>query len=166
MKGCGGGWNGLGRPRGDERLPVPVRLVIDANTLFSAYLKDSMARRILTHSPIEFSAPAFLFEEVERHLPSLRDRAGLSQRRSSELFRRLRERIAVVPEESTRPFWGEAKAAMEAIDPRDVAYVAAALAFPCDGIWSDDAHLKRQTLVACWSTKELVAELRDHGFPL
>jgi len=125
-----------------------------------------MARRILTHSPIEFSAPAFLFEEVERHLPSLRERAALSERQSSELLGRLRGRMVVVPEDSLLPFWGEAKAAMEAIDPRDVAYVAAALALPCDGIWSDDAHLKRQTLVTCWTTKELVAVLREHGFPL
>lgn len=125
-----------------------------------------MARRILTHSPIEFSAPAFLFEEVERHMRSLRERAGLSERQSSELLRRLRDRMVVVPEDSLLPFWGEAKAAMEAIDPRDVAYVAAALALPCDGIWSDDAHLKRQTLVAFWTTKELVAVLREHGLPL
>ncbi len=125
-----------------------------------------MARRILTHSPIEFSAPEFLFEEVERHLPSLRKRAGLSERHSSEVLRRLKGRISVVPEDSLFPFWDEAKAAMEAIDPRDVAYVAAALAIPCDGIWSDDAHLKRQTHVTCWTTKELVAVLREQGFPL
>ena len=125
-----------------------------------------MARRILTHSPIEFSAPSFLFEEVERHLPSLRERASLSERQSSELLKRLRGRIGVVSEVSVRPFWGEAKAAMEAIDPRDVAYVAAALALPCDGIWSDDAHLRKQTLVKCWTTKELVALLREHGLPL
>lgn len=124
-----------------------------------------MARRILTHSPIEFFAPAFLFEEVERHLPSLRERAGLSERQSSELLRRLRGRVGVVPEDVLVPFWKEAKAAMEAIDPRDAAYVAAALALPCDGIWSDDAHLKRQTLARSWSTKELVAVLREDGLP-
>jgi predicted nucleic acid-binding protein len=125
-----------------------------------------MARRILTHSPIEFSAPAFLFEEVERHLPLLRRRANLSEAQSSELLRRLRERIEVGSEDLLRPFEEEAKGAMEAIDPRDAAYVAAALAVPCDGIWSDDTHLKRQTLVKCWTTKELVSVLREHGFPL
>ena len=52
---------------------------------------------------------------------------------------------------------------MATIDPRDVAYVAAALAVPCDGIWSDDAHLKLQTVFPCWTTRDLVATLREHG---
>jgi predicted nucleic acid-binding protein len=125
-----------------------------------------MARRILTHSPIEFSAPAYLFEEVERHLPSLRHRAGLSRKQSFELLRGLRERMLVISEDLLLPFQEEAKGAMETIDPRDAAYVAAALAFPCEGIWSDDTHLKRQTPVKCWTTKELVAVLREHGVPL
>lgn len=125
-----------------------------------------MARRILTLTLVEFSAPAFLFEELERHLPSLRRRARLSSRQASELLRLLRGCVSLVPEDSLRPFWNEAKEAMRGIDPRDAAYVAAARAIPCDGIWSDDVHLRRQVLVPCWTTKALVAELRGAGLPL
>lgn len=132
--------------------------------MVAAFLRDSTARRILTLSLIEFSAPAFLFEELERHLPSLRERAGLSLLQSSELFRLLCGHISPIPEDSLRPFWDEAKGAMERIDPRDAAYVAAARTIPCDGIWSDDAHLKGQALVPCWTTRELVAALRNEGF--
>ncbi|HYT18158.1 MAG TPA: PIN domain-containing protein [Thermoplasmata archaeon] len=163
-KGCDVAWRKPGKPPGDESLPVPSRLIVDANILVAAFLRDSTARRILTLSIVEFSAPALLFEELEPHLPSLRSRAGLSSRQSSELLRLLRGCVNPVSEEFLRPFWNEAKEVMQGIDPRDAAYVAAARAVPCDGIWSDDVHLRRQALVPCWTTKELVLALREGGF--
>jgi len=137
--------------------------VVDANILVAAFLKDSTARRILTLSLIEFSAPTLLLEELERHLPSLRERAGLSARQSSELFRLLTGYVTTIAEDSLQPFWDEANEAMEGIDLRDAAYVAAALAIPCEGIWSDDLHLKAQGAVPCFTTRELVSMLRDEG---
>lgn len=44
------------------------------------------------------------------------------------------------------------------------AYVATALAIDCDSIWSADSHLNRQESVACWTTKELMRELKRIGF--
>ena len=122
-----------------------------------------MVRRILNLSLVEFLAPEFLFEELSPHLPELVRRAGLSDSRAQELLQSLREGIGIVPEESVRSTWSHAAAVMAAIDPRDTAYVAAALAIPCDGLWSDDPHPNRQTAVPCWSTKELLEALRRDG---
>jgi len=60
----------------------------------------------------------------------------------------------------------EASVAMAGIDPDDAVYVAAALAVPCDGLWSDDPHLEQQSLVRRWTTQELVQQLRQSGFRL
>ncbi len=120
-------------------------------------------RRILSLSLIEFLVPEYLFEEVENHLPELRRRAGLSAAKAAELLRRLSRNLGVVSEGSVRAAWPEAFRAMAPVDPRDTAYVAAALAIPCDGIGSNDAHLKAQRLVPCWTTGELVAALRAEG---
>lgn len=136
---------------------------MDANIVVAAFLRDSMVRRILSLSLVEFLAPEFLFEELSPHLPELVRRAGLSESKAQELLRSLREVIGTVPEDSVRSTWSRAAAVMAPIDPRDIAYVAAALAVPCDGVWSDDPHLKRQTAVPCWTTKDLLDALRRDG---
>src|SRR3989442_3020177 len=50
-----------------------------------------------------------------------------------------------------------------AIDPKDVAHVAAALSVPCDGIWSDAPHFQRQGLLRVRTAKERVSDLRSDG---
>lgn len=136
---------------------------MDANIVVAAFLRDSTVRRILNLSFIEFLAPEFLFEELSPHLAELGRRAGLSGAKVHDLLRALREGIGIVPGDSVRSTWSRAAAVMASIDPRDTAYVAAALAVPCDGLWSDDPHLKRQTAVPCWTTRELIDALRREG---
>lgn len=136
---------------------------MDANIVVAAFLRDSVVRRILALSLVEFLAPEFLLEELSPHLPELGRRAGLSESRAQELLQVIRECIGTVPEDSVRSTWSLAATVMAAIDPRDTAYVAAALAIPYDGLWSDDLQLKRQTVVPCWTTKELLDALRRDG---
>ena len=50
--------------------------------------------------------------------------------------------------------WKRAEEIMVDIDRSDIPFVAAALSLLCDGIWSDDADLKRQKRVKVWNTKE------------
>jgi len=136
---------------------------VDANIVIAAFLRDSSVRRILTLSFLELFAPEFLAEEVEAHLPALRSRAGLSESAARELLHLLEGYVTTIPSDALLLRWEEAEAAMRDIDPRDVAYVAAALAVPCDGVWSDDPHLRAQKAVPCWTTSELLRELREHG---
>ena len=44
------------------------KLVIDANIILSALIKDSITRKILVGSAIEFYAPDYLIEEVEKYI--------------------------------------------------------------------------------------------------
>ncbi len=44
----------------------------------------------------------------------------------------------------------------EKIDPRDTPFLARALHLECP-IWSDDAHLKQQSYVPCYSTREFLS---------
>lgn len=131
---------------------------MDASIFIAAFLRASTARRILTLTTTEFLAPEFL-----RHLPELRRPAGLSRRAAVQLLDLLEGYVTVLPAETLLPFWDQAAAAMDPIDPRDTAYVAAALGTPCDGIWSDDRHLKAQRGFPCWTTRELVTALRNAG---
>lgn len=142
----------------------PTRLVADANVLIAAFLKDSTVRRIVILSGLQLLVPEYLLEELEAHFPELWRRSGLREEEAREMLERLLTYFTVVPHEIVAQGLPEATRVMEAIDPRDTAYVAAALGIDCDGIWSDDPHLKRQESVACWTTRELVRELKKIGF--
>lgn len=108
--------------------------------------------------------PTHAFEEIEEHLPELLRRTGLREGDARALLKVLGSYVLSIPEELVAARLGEASKAMTLVDPDDAVYVAAALAIPCDGIWSDDPHLKRQDLAPCWTTSELVRQLRQSGF--
>lgn len=129
----------------------------------AAFLRDSTVRRILTSSLLEFFVPRFLFEELDVHLGELTSRAGLSDREVRRLRGRLDAYLTVIPAETLRPHMGPALRIMADVDRQDAPYVAAALAVACDGLWSDDPHLRQQSAVPCWTTKELVAALHAEG---
>ena len=145
-------------------MAAPRRLVVDANVVIAGFLRDSTVRRLLRLSFLELMAPEFLLEEFAKHLPELRRRAALNPAIAGELAERLARLLILIPQDETVAAWDRAADAMASIDPRDVPYLAAALAVPCDGIWSDDPHMKKQTIVQCWTTKELVAALKKEGF--
>ena len=138
---------------------------MDANILIAAYLRDSTVRKIVLFSDMQLLVPEFIFEEFEDHLPDLSRRSGLAQADSGDLLDRLRGRFATVPQELVTPRLQEAREAMEEVDPKDAACLACALCVPSDGIWSDDPHMRRQKLVACFTTKELLRKLQREGFP-
>lgn len=131
--------------------------------MIAAFLRDSTVRRLLTLSVLELMAPEFLRSELAEHLPELQRRAGLSEAAARNVLERLEKYIDVIPTEASLIQWDRAIGAVESIDSGDVAYVATALAVRCDGIWSDDPHLKRQNVVECWTTRELLDALRDEG---
>ncbi len=114
-------------------------------------------------SGLTFMVPEYAFEEIRRHLPTLRKRSGIPAKDSERLLERLAGYFTVVPADAVARRLREAERIMAGIDPNDSAYVAAVLAAPCDGIWSDDPHLRRQPAIRCWTTPELVAELTASG---
>ena len=145
-------------------MAAPRRLVVDANIVIAAFLRDSTVRRLLSLSFLDLMAPEFLHEEVAEHLPDLARRAGLERASAEEVLIQLNEYLTWIPQDSILIEWNRAATVMAGIDSGDVPYVAAALATPCDGVWSDDPDMKKQTVVPCWTTKELVAALRREGF--
>lgn len=138
----------------------------DANVLIAAFLRDSTVRRIVTLAGLHLLVPEFIFEEFDRHRLALGRRAGLSPEESRALLERLRRHFVVVPADLVAASFPGARRVLRGIDERDAPYVAAALAVPCDGIWSDDPHLKAQRTVPCLTTRELVQTLRASGVRL
>lgn len=135
-------------------------LVVDANVLFSAVIKDGLTRAILLFSGYEFYAPEFSVEEFRKHLPELRKKTGLPEAELVELFDRLLQtaEIKLVPFEDFKSKHVLAKQISP--DEDDVAYLALALHLNCP-LWSNDSLLKEQGAVKVFTTKELLLQLKQ-----
>lgn len=133
-----------------------MKLVVDTNIILKALIKDSKVRGILLNPKHQFSVPEYALEETEKHILLVREKTSLSEEEIKHVLNVLLTGIEVIPSNEIRVKWNEAEGIMDLIDAEDMPFVAAALAITCDGIWSDDRHLKRQKRVKVWSTKEMM----------
>jgi len=74
---------------------------------------------------------------------------------------RIKRKLTIVPAHEFAGFYKSALEIMKTIDKTDAPFVALALSFDNDGIWSNDAHLLKQKILRIWSTGELVEELKQ-----
>lgn len=133
-----------------------MKLVVDTNILLKALIKDSRVRAILLSPVDQFLLPEYALEEVDEHMGLVVGRSGLSEGEVRLVLSVLLTNIEVVPKEDLFVVWGEAEELIGSIDPDDVPFVAASLSRSCDGVWSDDGHLKMQSVVRVWTTLEMV----------
>lgn len=126
-------------------------LVIDANILFSALLKDSTTSDILFKHTLY--APEFIFEEFRKYKDYLKSKTKRSEEEFNDLFTLFERRVILIPKKEIDSFI--VKAEMISSDPKDIAYFALALKIKCP-IWSNDKELKKQQAVKIYSTEELI----------
>jgi len=127
-------------------------LVIDANVLFSALIKDSFAYNLLFSDTSHIFTPEYIFTELEKHKEEILKK---TERTEGEFFRvleTLKQRIIIVPLEELVPYVEEAERLTP--DPDDMAYFALALKLNC-AIWSNDKKLKEQNKIKVYHTNEL-----------
>ncbi|MDO8873277.1 MAG: PIN domain-containing protein [Methanoregula sp.] len=66
----------------------------------------------------------------------------------------LLDSVTTIPQQLYKDQMSRACEEMAAIDQKDTPFLALALHLECP-LWSDDTHLKRQTLVPCYTTAEI-----------
>src|SRR3989344_6298142 len=113
-------------------------LVVDANVLFSALIKDSFSYALLFNEKFHLFMPEYIFIELEKHKEEIMEK---TERTAEELFRlveTLKRRIVIVPLEELVHHVEEAERLTP--DPDDMAYFALALKLNC-AIWSNDKQL-------------------------
>lgn len=133
-----------------------MKLVVDTNIILKALIKNSKVRAILLNPNHQFCVPRDAIEETEKHLPLMVEKAGLSADEIKLVLDTLLTNMQVIPLQDVLSKWDEAAEIMAPIDIEDTPFIAVALIQQSDGIWSDDKHLKRQSSVKVWSTKEIV----------
>ena len=131
-----------------------MELIVDANILFSALIRDSHIRHFLILSDNSFYVPEFGLKEINRHIEIIQEKTGLNELEIKDILDKIivLAEINIIPLDEFRNFIDTAKNISP--DPDDVAYFALALKLKCP-IWSNDKELKKQNVVKIYSTEEL-----------
>src|SRR3989338_9012225 len=132
-----------------------MRLVLDTNILIAALVKNSITCEILIHPDMKYFIPEFAIDEIEKHEMEILQKSCLSKNEFTTLFDYLKENLILVPDEEIE-HKEKAKLIMKDIDINDTIFIALALSTKNEGIWSQDCHFEKQTLIKVWKTKDII----------
>ncbi|MFH1751572.1 MAG: PIN domain-containing protein [archaeon] len=132
-----------------------MQLIVDANILFSALIKNSFTRKIFYRENLEFFAPEFLLIELEKYKEEIISKAKISSDDFDLLLESFFELITFVELDAYVGLLPKAKSISP--DENDSPYFALALRLSCN-IWSNDKKLKNQEYVKVYSTSDLIEE--------
>lgn len=132
-----------------------MKLVVDANILFSLAKPSSVANKITTDLSLELFAPDFAIEELTKYKEVFSKKSGLEFKSAIKF---LKERVVFV---NKKEYSGLINKFLSKIsDEKDLVYLA--LAFKLNlPVWSNDKHLKEQSEIPILSTSELISLVRS-----
>lgn len=136
-----------------------MQLVVDANILFSALIKDSTTRNLISEPKLSLYTPKFFVEEFLEHLWELKEKTGADENLLKEKLNDfIIKNIKLISSKDIFEFVSEARTISP--DKDDIAYFALALKLKCP-IWSNDFKLKNQSRIKIYSTKEIINKLKQ-----
>lgn len=130
-----------------------MKLVVDANVLFSILIKNGKSAEIFISNSFSLYVPEYVFEEIEEHILEILEKTYRTVEEFKAMLDEIKSIATIVPINS---FFGcMVEAEKTCPDEYDVPYFALALYLNC-GIWSNDSRLKEQNKIRVFSTEELM----------
>lgn len=87
-----------------------MKLVVDANVLFSFFKRDSTTRKLVTSFEIfELYTPSLCIKELSKNKEEICRKSKISEAEFEEAMEYLRLFVEVIPDEEFKDFSGEAK---------------------------------------------------------
>ena len=134
-------------------------LVVDANIVLAAVIRNSTSRRLLLDLNLSLFAPEVLKTEVLRHIDAdeeIQQKVNLPVAELRDIFDLICSRITFIHEEIYSKY---EKESMEvAPHKEDAPYIALALHLQCP-LWSHDGGIAKQKLVEVVNTKQIIDHL-------
>ncbi len=130
-----------------------MKLIIDANVLFSALIKDSLTIKLVLLGDLTLYAPDFFILEFLKYEKMILKKTKRSRENYVELLHSLNDVIQIIPEEEFKGYLNEAEKISP--DEKDVSYMALALKMDIP-LWSNDKKLKEQNRVKVFDTKDII----------
>ncbi len=141
--------------RGGSKPLIEPPLVVDANLLFSALLRDVATRRLILELDRPLYAPAWLWEEAASRREFLLKKSLLAPAVFEAVWAAFQDRIESVSEAMMAIHATEARKRCKRSGSKDAPYVACTLAV--HGIlWTHDATLRLEAGVPIITTAELL----------
>ncbi|MFH1721315.1 MAG: PIN domain-containing protein [Candidatus Altiarchaeota archaeon] len=129
-----------------------MKLVVDANIIFSALIKDSVAAELLLHQKFSLYAPEYLLAELAKHREEVLAKTSRNPDEFDQLIDLLSRRINFTSRQEIQPYMAEA--AEFTPDPGDTPYLALALKLKAP-IWTNDKQLQKQKTVKIYTTQQI-----------
>ncbi|MDP3027011.1 MAG: PIN domain-containing protein [Nanoarchaeota archaeon] len=129
-----------------------MKLVLDNNVLFSIMNPYSVAAYLFSLIRAEFIAPEFIKKELEKHKEECIIKSNLSEHEFEIRQTEIEEAIKFFKSSDYEDFLKKSAGLISDID--DIDFLALALYIDAS-IWSNDPHLKEQSLVKVFTTEDL-----------
>jgi predicted nucleic acid-binding protein len=130
-------------------------LVVDANIVIAALIRNGKSREILLSGKFKFVAPDFVKEETLKYLDYIKKKTGMSKDDLNLLVVLVFQEIQTIPQSDYETEIDKAKGLMKE-DIKDSPYVACYLALKCDGIWTNDPDYVGKEGVKVYTTEYLM----------
>lgn len=113
-------------------------LVLDANILVRAVLGNQVRSHLLTFkNRVDFFTPDICVEEVEKHLPAIFKKRGMTAELPLEVFSNIKYLLQIIDKSIYQERIIEAQQRIKDRDMHDWPVIATALLFNCP-IWTED----------------------------
>ena len=134
-----------------------MKLVIDTNIVFSLLKKGSFTRELVRKHKLDLFSHLYMFEELDKYSEVICLKLSVSENK----FEKLKEALSMLVElkKASPQQLNRAKSLIS--DPKDAPYLAVSLSMKKTPIWSNDSHLKEQSIVRVFTTEELVKFLES-----
>lgn len=136
------------------------RLVIDANIIISALIRDSISRKLIIEAPVFLFSPSMVHNEVIDHIDNICSKNSLTKKENIEILEHIFSYIQLVETDMYYPYLKKSHEIMKNIDVNDTPYLALALSIHADGIWSEDTDFEKQKIIPVWKTKDTMKKLK------
>lgn len=128
-----------------------LKLVADANILFSMFRPDSVTNQIVAENKIMPYSPSFALDELKKYEQEIVNKSRISN--FNDALLKIENIVNFIPRIEYSNYLAFANKIIE--DKKDTDYVALALKLSIP-IWSNDKDLKKQKEVICINTTELI----------
>ena len=134
-----------------------MKIVIDANILFSMIIKAGKTEELLIFYNFELFAPEYLLGELENYKKFIFEKTQRNAEDFDGFLEIIKRRINIIPNSEITDYIE--KATKITPYPDDMYYFAVALLLDCP-IWSNDKLLKNQYLVKIYNNGDLIKLIR------
>ena len=135
-----------------------MKFVVDTNILFTFFWENSFTKGILIDQDFQFFSPEYALKEINNNIDEIINKTKISNEKFKELRNDLAICVEFMPIEEYKDFMEEASLLL-LNHPDDIDFLALAIKLKLP-IWSNDFHLKKQSKIKVYTTKEFLDLLK------